>query len=175
MRNKWIVSLLFPILLFLGTAQAATLKYIVAFGDTLTDNGYSDDGGFGRFSNGYIWIEYLALPICNSCIENDAWAGARTDYKNYFGFDWSGLLWQIKEYKLSTPAEETIYFIWAGAYDYMDGVGDPKVSTHNVMIAIQTLVDRGAQNIVVMNLPNLTVAPRFNNPKVSDYAKFSPV
>jgi phospholipase/lecithinase/hemolysin len=174
--KKWI--LLLPLLLMLVTASAeTTIKKLVIFGDGLTDNGYAFDGGFGRFSNGLVWTEYLAFKICRKCLENDAWAGARTDYKNYNGFDWSGILWQVKEYKVApdTAQEETLYIIWAGVNDFLNGDGDPKASAHNIISAAQGLISKGAQHIVVITVPNFTIAPAFNNPKVDDYAKFHPL
>ena len=41
-------------------ASAFACDKIVAFGDSLSDNGYADGYGFGIWSNGIVWLDYLA-------------------------------------------------------------------------------------------------------------------
>ena len=74
---------------------------LVAFGDSTTDDGVlypNDPYGFNRFSNGPVWVDYLAESLKIDNISNFAYAGAFSDYGNYYGHDWSGGLWQVEEY-----------------------------------------------------------------------------
>jgi hypothetical protein len=46
-------------ILFYGTTALA-YSHLVSFGDSLSDNGNSDGYGFGVYSNGPVWVDYLA-------------------------------------------------------------------------------------------------------------------
>jgi len=153
---------LFLLLLICAVCQATTITHIVAFGDSLTDNGYSNHAGFNRYSNGNIWIEYLANDLCQTCLTDYAWGGARSDSRNYHGMKWSGLQWQVKRYHNSTPSDSTLYFIWIGANDLITGKADGIMAVSNVIRAAKTLIKKGAKQIAILNLPDITLTPYFN-------------
>lgn len=88
------VLLVLPALLFLlpGGVSAAAFNDIVAFGDSLTDNGniYAISGGLlpdpdtyyeGRFSNGPVWVEYMAAQLkLNGTLDDNAYGGAKSGW-----------------------------------------------------------------------------------------------
>lgn len=154
---------------------ALTITHLVVFGDSLSDRGFSQYGGFNRYSNGQVWPEYLAESLCKTCLQDYAWGGAKSDYSNYNGFNWSGLLWQIEKYKLNTDTEKTLFIIWAGANDLLNGDLNGEKAASNIMLAINKLVAIGAKNIAAFNLPDFSLVPAYNNSNLEDYNKFSPV
>ena len=76
----------------------ASFSKTVAFGDSVSDNGFQDGAGFQPYTNGYVWVEYLAhsLPGGPVPVKSYAWGGAMTNKANYDKIDWSGLLWRIR-------------------------------------------------------------------------------
>lgn len=169
------LALFLMLLLMPNISNAANIKHLVVFGDSFSDDGFGNNAGFTRYSNGSVWPEYLNQSLCATCVENYAWGGARSDYKNYNNLEWSGLLWQIEKYKRSTPPDDTLVFILAGINDLTDGNQDGKEPVQNIAKAIQKLTNAGIKNIVVLSLPDITLAPAYNNPKSPDYAKYSPI
>src|SRR4030042_5737415 len=104
------------ILLILSTGVLVhAYTQILAFGDSLSDNGvygqYSDavnistaDGyGFGGFSNGPVWVEYLAGPtLFNVPLLDLAYGGATTSFDNPAANpSLTGLQWQVAAYQLT--------------------------------------------------------------------------
>jgi len=73
--------------------SASSYSSIVAFGDSLSDNGHAEDGyGFGIFSNGDVWVEYLADSNNLNCTLYDyAYGGAKTDQSHIYYTDARGL------------------------------------------------------------------------------------
>jgi len=170
--------LIFLIQLVLVTSAIAGIKkitHIVVFGDSLSDRGSSNYGGFNRYSNGQVWPEYIAQSLCKSCLQDYAWGGAKTNYSNYNGFNWSGILWQIEKYKLNTGQEPTLYIVWAELNDLINGDTDGAKTANNIILAINKLVAAGAKNIAIFNLPDVTLVPAYNNSKLPEYKKFSVV
>lgn len=166
-------------------AIAATLNQIVVYGDSLSDLGraatatggaappYSSSFGEGRFSNGPIWLEYLAdklgipadrNPATNRAT-NFAVGGATTGTANtiqpLISFPVAGLngiQQQVSDNPITNP--NALYVLWGGANDYLGGgITDPTVTVGNLSIQIQTLIGRGATNILVPNLSNLGELP----------------
>src|SRR5258708_2311967 len=118
MKIKFVLVFILQLLLMISTeANAKTITNIVIFGDSLSDRGPTQYGGFNRYSNGPVWAEYLAKPLCSTCLQDYAWSGAKSDYSNYNGSNWSGLLWQADQYKPNSDPKKTLYIIWIGAND----------------------------------------------------------
>jgi phospholipase/lecithinase/hemolysin len=133
-------------------------KNIVAFGDSFTDNGYINGHGFNRDTNGYVWVEYLAEKMECQEVNNRAWGGARTDNGHFLGYDWSGFLWQIDNYTMSTHPDDTLVTIWIGVNDYWDTKDDPSNSVRNIKTGINKLLEKGAKHFVVFNNFDLTIS-----------------
>ncbi len=142
---------------------------VLSFGDSLSDNGTTalngipgDNYGFRRYSNGPVWVEYLAagkgIPLFNM-----AYGGATSGYDNpaayaalgnpyYLGA--TGLRWQVDEYaskhSAGVPAD-TIITIWAGGNDMFNN-RSTAMAAANIQAAIQILYYMGGRTFIVPNL-----------------------
>lgn len=168
--------------LLLSIPASADFSQIVAFGDSLSDNGTNlftgDFNGIDHFSNGDVWVEYLSQ---SRGIPLDDWAygGAYTGIGANFDPDHYGLLWQIGGYLTAYPAlqSSSLYTIWAGGNDFLGMPDDAtpaqisntiSAATDNIVSAVNLLAGAGAQNFLVLNLPDLGKTPRYNyDPTVS--------
>jgi phospholipase/lecithinase/hemolysin len=173
--------------LLLCLPAAAQFSQIVAFGDSLTDNGtnlfYGDVHGIDHFSNGDVWVEYLSQ---SRGIPLDDWAygGAYSGIGANFDPDNYGLLWQVDSYLADYPTVQpsSLYTVWAGGNDFLALPSNPSqddivatigTATGNIVSAIDLLANAGAQNFLVLNLPDLGKTPRYNyDPAVSGGATY---
>ncbi|MBW4463541.1 MAG: hypothetical protein KME47_25365 [Nodosilinea sp. WJT8-NPBG4] len=177
---------------FQAQALVPSFSGLTIFGDSLSDPGnlFGLTGFFppfpyseGRFSNGDIWVDYLASDIGlePTEVENFAVGGATTGRDN--GLDpvigaltdtetnLPGLLDEIDSYLggLGEGAAnpDSLYVVWAGANDLFNLPSDPAAipaflatSVQNIATAITNLATRGADTFLVPNLPNLGLTPR---------------
>jgi thermolabile hemolysin len=137
---------------------------IVAFGDSLSDNGnlyrltngvIPDSDYFeGRFSNGPVWVEYLEAQM-GADLEDLAYGGASTD-----GFIPPGLGAQIAAWQAQGSSSQGLFTVFAGANDYLllSRTDAPK-AVSNIMAGLETLAGDGASRILVLNLPDLALTP----------------
>lgn len=155
--------------------SAPNINQLYVFGDSLSELGNSFDAiGVppapyvdGRFSNGPVWVEYLAddLNIDTNRQTNFAFGGANTGTDNTLipgvqGLP--GLQQQINSFTATHASADpnALYIVWAGANDYLGGgVTDPNVPVSNLSAAVSTLATVGAKNIMVVNLANLGQLP----------------
>lgn len=159
-----------------AASLSAQLGGIYVFGDSLSDTGNSFDVigippsppySQGRFSNGKIWVEYLAdeLGLSSNQQINFAFGGATTGTANTLipgvqGLP--GLQQQIESFTAANTSADSsaLYTIWAGANDYLgNGVTDPTIPVANLSTAVSSLSAVGAKNIMVVNLPDLGQLP----------------
>jgi phospholipase/lecithinase/hemolysin len=172
-------TVVFLVLAWLGsTVRAGDITGIVSFGDSLTDVGnyYTATGqppppyDQGRFSNGPLWVEYLASQLGVAAPtpsllggSNYAWAGALTgDGSIPDGVPNTGA--QISTYLASnTPASTQLFTLWAGGNDFLQaGQTDPSIPVANIGSEITTLANAGARLFMVPNLPMLGDLPSTN-------------
>lgn len=141
---------------------------ILAFGDSLSDNGNAD--GFGiptaPYSNGPVWVEYLDGPTgLNVPLFDMAYGGATTAYDNpAASLDYTGLNWQVDFYLANFSSQvspSTLVTVWAGANDLFNG-RDYDDAADNVGLALLKLATAGFQNFLVMGLPDVGATPQFN-------------
>ncbi|MBV8128092.1 MAG: SGNH/GDSL hydrolase family protein [Planctomycetaceae bacterium] len=172
----WIIVLAVTML---GTSlRAGDIAGIVAFGDSLSDvgNTYIADGippppyYRGHYSNGPIWLEYLAnslgVPAPTASLAggtDNAWGGAETG--NGLSFEGTpniGL--QISTYLASNTLSRTqLITIWGGANDFLNGgQTNPAVPVDNLISEITTLAAAGGKQFLVPNLPLLGDLPATN-------------
>ena len=161
--------------------NAATRNFdqIYVFGDSLSDVGnvYKATQGQspssppyykGRYSNGPVWVEYLAsnLKLTSTPETNFAFGGATTGESRSLPI---GLLAQIKTFTATHQSADpqALYIVWAGANDYLGGVTDTKTPINNLATAVKSLSAAGAKNIVVVNLPDLGQLPSTRNSRVA--------
>lgn len=161
-------------------AQAFSFSGLYVFGDSLSDTGnvLNATGGLlppapfytaGRFSNGPVWVEYLApkLGLTFNPATAFAFGGATTGTQNTFVPGLPGLQQQIAGFTQSTPVADpkALYIVWAGANDYLGGASalDPlqpvQQPVANLVSAVQALAGVGAQTILLANLPDLGRLP----------------
>lgn len=184
------ISLLF-FLLFIAQfslcAFAVLPNGIVAFGDSLSDNGNISAriGHYilpkfiftipnkkhyyeGRFSNGPVWVEILADNL-NLPLENKAMGSAEV-YENTVRIPFlypSGLalslINQVQEYISDESGyvdANKLYVLWAGGNDYVRSyASDSKLLVSGIMSAVEALYDAGARDFLLMNLPDVSLAP----------------
>jgi phospholipase/lecithinase/hemolysin len=135
-----------------------------------------------QLSNGPVAVQYLApllcLPVDNS--KNFAQGGATTGYVNVNngvsggdvpGSYLTGLRGEVDNYLAVTSRTDprALYAIWAGPNDLLAGLRDPAnfdpaatigAAMNNLSIAILELNNAGARRFLVMNMPDLGIAPR---------------
>src|SRR5215471_4598683 len=163
----------------------AHFSRVIVFGDSLSDTGnfYSLTGGFppppyanGRFSNGSLWVEYLADDLGTPLVPGDnyAVAGAMTGHGNsndgFLGLIYPGLQDELAAFVATEPPggadPQALYIIWAGANDIFVALasqGDLEAAIRdgvaNTIHAVQLLRGNGAQHIMVPNIPDLGLTP----------------
>lgn len=157
--------------LVLGMSFSAhAFTSLVAYGDSLTDDG--DTGAFPfpdgvrRFTDQKVWVELLA-DTTGSKLYDVAFGGATTGWDNpAVGSSGLGLQWQIAAFQscfsFNLDLNDTLFTVWAGANDFFQARG-PDSAAINVGTAVQSLVDSGAHNILIPNLPDLGYTPAFYN------------
>ncbi|MBD2209951.1 SGNH/GDSL hydrolase family protein [Nostoc linckia FACHB-104] len=177
--------------------HSAELKHfsnLYIFGDSYSDigNAFNLTGGLlasppnyhGRFSNGLLWIDYLAenlklsiQPSTENSSSNHginfAVGGATTGTENLFPAvipglpDLPGLQQQIDSYisRKQHSQPNALYIIWAGAADYapfVNGIpqySDTITTIANISTAIQNLIASGARNILLVNVIDIGKTP----------------
>ncbi|MDJ0662342.1 MAG: SGNH/GDSL hydrolase family protein [Crocosphaera sp.] len=178
--------------LMASPAIAAGFSAIYGFGDSLSGTGNINQivleatGGTqtfpptppyfeGRFSNGPVWIELLAQRL-NIPLVNSAFGGATSGFENTLdttlpGIPLPGLQGQIGNFMINNPVADpnALYAIWTGGNDYLPTnsmvftpFDNPNQTLINIGTAINSLVEIGAKNIMVLNLPNLGNIPLNN-------------
>jgi thermolabile hemolysin len=167
---------------FVSSGFAATFDEIVIFGDSLSDNGNlvfienqpePDPELYyqGRFSNGLVWVEYLSdAQHLNASLTDRAIGGAQSG-----GF--VGLNVQIPAYVTtadSPPNPNTLFSIWIGGNDFLNGDGDFQAAVANINEAMEELVEFGAKHLLVLNLPDLGAIPAtLGSPEAPQATAFS--
>ncbi|KAJ3247920.1 hypothetical protein HDU78_002673 [Chytriomyces hyalinus] len=164
-----------------------SIKDIVTFGDSVSDNGnifalYGNPQApyyKGRFSNGPVWVEYLSQYLSDAQLHDFAYGGSCANVSNSQSIPYGGtsmttadlpdLAQQLTFFKKSQfsklSPDSTIYTVFAGANDmnYAAAVGkfpDPASIAGSVVNMVDSLIAFGAKNIVVNNLPPLDKTPR---------------
>jgi phospholipase/lecithinase/hemolysin len=173
MKNRLLPLLLVVglLLVFPTGGQATPFASLVAFGDSL-----SDDGNVARFTDGDIWVETLAASM-GANLYNFAFGGATTGVDNPAAAKGAaeaganpvqveflrntGLLSQTA---LFLPAvaglnmDETLFTVWAGANDFLQGRGFVPAAL-NVGTALEDIYLAGGRDILVGNLPDIGATP----------------
>lgn len=163
-----------------SSAIAGPFNQIVVFGDSLSDTGNANfslgvagQGYFdGRFSNGPVWVEYLATqlqlapPVANlesSAGRNYAFGGARTDGSGLISFFINDIDEQVPDYINNDggPLGDELIVVWGGANDFLDGQTNTSVPVANLASDIADLHAAGGRRFMVVNLPLLGQTPRF--------------
>ncbi|MFG0605440.1 SGNH/GDSL hydrolase family protein [Vibrio mimicus] len=154
--------------------QPNKINKVIVFGDSLSDTGNifnasqwrfpnPDSWFLGHFSNGFVWTEYLAqglnVPIYNWAVGG---AAGRNQYIALTGVyeQVSSYLNYVKLAKNYEPAN-SLFTLEFGLNDFMNynrSLPDVKADYSAALIR---LIDAGAENIVLLTLPDATRAPQF--------------
>ncbi|MEA2059964.1 MAG: SGNH/GDSL hydrolase family protein [Thermodesulfobacteriota bacterium] len=153
------------------TSSAMAWTHIVAFGDSLSDNGSEDGCGIQRFSNGDVWVEYFAEQM-DCTLEDRAWGGAVTGGEDK---QVPSLLEQVSEFTAQTPevSKDTLITLWAGGNDLRtitpesDAASIIQNSVVNIGQALTMLISHGAETILIANMPNLGATPGMNKSEIT--------
>ncbi len=144
-------------------SSASTFSNIVAYGDSLTDNGTSTTDFFGikYFTNDKVWVEYLANSM-GSTLYDVAFGGATTGMDNpAAGSLGLGLQWQLDNTLPSFSSlnmNDTLFTVWAGANDFLQSRAFNNAA-NNIGISLNKLYAAGARDILVGNLPDIGLTP----------------
>ena len=151
--------------LFVGpmAGTASGFEQIVVFGDSL-----SDSGNAGRFSNGPVWVEYLAerlglvLQPSRAGGSNYAVGGARLDPQS--GSD----SWRAQAdayFRRGRAPSGTLYIVYGGANDVLAAVGNPRANLRidaavtSLRNILTELTAAQAADVLVPNLPDVSITP----------------
>ena len=163
-------AVLLSLVIFTAPAHAG-FSNIVAFGDSLSDNGSNDGWGFGRYTDSYgtVWVENLATIFgIGDMLYDYAYGGATTDVGNVNANypDTTGLAWQVNQEGIKNEISSiqdlssSLFTVWAGANDAKAGTS-PLDAAGNIITALGKLVGLGAESILVANLPDMGMTPQF--------------
>jgi phospholipase/lecithinase/hemolysin len=144
---------------------------LVVFGDSLSDTGAllsqsfgvapNPDGYFaGRFSNGPVWVDYVAdalgLPSDGHAYGGAATTGDAGGTPKPF----DAAVDQFLACAPDTLAPTSLFALWIGHNDYYGGAADPPAIAAATIAALDALAARGARHFLVPELLLLTGTPR---------------
>jgi phospholipase/lecithinase/hemolysin len=172
-----------------AAATASPFSTIYAFGDSLSDGGNisvlslrlvpANPYQGGVFSNGPIWVSDIAsryglpLPKASLAGGNDyAFGGAETGAEPSHAANAADLPSQFSQFTTFTPKPQAnaLYTLSIGGNDVLDaisafstdqatGLADISAAVANETSFITNLASKGAQNFLVMNVPDLSKTP----------------
>lgn len=188
--KKFLISLI--LFIFCSSLYAGTIKDIVIFGDSLSDDGNlyqvlrilpkSPPYYQGRFSNGPTWAEYVGQYFYRKSFvgyANYAYGGATAIWHSPVNDSFISpmlLEEEIDGYlarNLLKDKSKTLFAIWIGANDYLyDRSDNIEKLTDDVVKkianSIQTLIKKGGKHFIVFNLPSLAGAPYARNHNLTE-------
>lgn len=174
------VALLLVILSILSFPLAGNAyDAIVAFGDSDTDTGNLPSSPpeywNKRFSNGPVWIEYLAqlLGLAYDSSANFAVSGEEA----------ADLGTQIDRFPGPGSASDVIYVIWAGSNDILnhfttngsrDSAWELQIQSivSSLTVSCDLLYQKGARKILMLNVPDLTRSPSMTTRYSATYRSY---
>lgn len=160
-----------------GSAAQDNIDHLVVFGDSFSDMGRihaMTDGHHpvspphyqGRFSDGPVWVEYLAeeLGATIGAGDNFAVGGARTGVGNASeDFAGTGVLNQVSDWRVGSgdvASSSTLFVLMAGANDFLFSLETaPENAASNMREAMNQLHQMGARQFLIGNLPDLSMSP----------------
>ncbi len=179
---KKMIGIVFGLLLVV-CSFAANKRFdtMVIFGDSMSDTGnlyrfmwnklpISPPYYQGRFSNGPLWIEQLYSTYYPQDyvdgFQNYAvgGAGAVFSYKQNLPFTLGIEVNDYLYWNTYGKKDTTLYTIWIGANNYLNGPTNIESITDSVVNAIgdsaERLIRHGGNKFLIPNLPNLSLTPQ---------------
>ncbi|MDX2347207.1 MAG: SGNH/GDSL hydrolase family protein [Legionella sp.] len=170
-----------------SAAPAASINKIVVFGDSLSDTGnlyeymrhqlpMSPPYYEGRFTNGPVWIEHVLTHYFPSNpklhLSNYAFGGSGVGSEGENDEDDIGdgamlnLDAEVSSYLLAHDDKtdaSSLYVVWMGSNNYLslpeDLDDEVEFTLAGIRRSLDTLVQKGAKNIMVMGVPDLGKTP----------------
>ena len=164
--------------------QENRINKIVSFGDSLSDTGNMFNMSqwkfpnkrswfLGNFSNGFVWTQYLAKDLD---IPLYTWAlgGAAGNKQKLFI---SGIYQQVTSFlkymkkAKNYQTKNTLFTLEFGLNDFVNynrSLGDVKGDYSSALIR---LIESGAKHIILLTLPDATLAPQFKYSTKSEAQK----
>jgi phospholipase/lecithinase/hemolysin len=189
-RVRVSAQVFFSLSFFVASASAGPIHSIYAFGDSLTDTGnvFAFTGNTipgapyvnGQFSNGPVWVQYLAAglglsPLSPSLVGGTDYAygtaeSGTTPFHVANAADLTGATGQLAQYQSThaTSDPTALYTIWIGSNDLSEippGATNAQIAADiaaivgNIDSAIVTLALSGAKNFLLVTVPDLGKAP----------------
>jgi len=180
------ILLVIAVVTFSAVAFGDPFTSVVVYGDSLSDNGnlYSAFPAFrpfqptppyydGRRSNGPVAVEYLAQRLGAPLVDY-AWIGATTGKGNFVDGGTPDALGALGMPGMRTAYDATsgvpvdpnaLYVIWGGPNDFYELTNPADASLFiaravtNILFLVGDLESRGAQSILVPNMPDLGRTP----------------
>jgi phospholipase/lecithinase/hemolysin len=173
----------FLVALFISANAVAGNKQfdtVVVLGDSLSDNGnlyrylwyqlpLSPPYYEGRFSNGPVWIEQLYASLFPAGYTEGlqdyavGGAGAVLSYKQNLPYTLTMELDNYLYWHTYGKKESTLYTIWIGGNNYLNGPTNVEAITDSVVEAIGNtvvrLIDNGGTKFLLPNLPDIGRMP----------------
>ena len=156
---------------------------MVIFGDSLSDMGNVKDSIMnmpavppywqGRFSNGPVWAEYVAAELGLSLQHgtgsgegnNRAYGGSQSGQGySYILLPNTGT--QINNYLANVHSSfnsTDLVVIWSGGNDFLYGLANANTTHANMVSHVEAVIQAGANNILLPNLPPLELTPEVRN------------
>lgn len=182
---KLLATLVFVNLL--TPCYAVSIDKIVAFGDSLSDNGnlytltkrahavlpfvpiipMNPPYYEGRFTNGENWLDILSkntgLPLLVHAY-GGSWAEPLWDSGLLVPFDINDqVALYIVENAFDRHKDQHLFVLWAGGNDYLDGRADIDYATtntvNNIKNQIERLIYHGAHQLLIISLPDISKTP----------------
>lgn len=161
-----------------ATAHAADNRYtnIVFFGDSLTDSGYFFGSKFTTNPD-KVWAQNLAADLGYSLTQNAAYknqvgnnfaiggAKAGNTFVHASGLPIVSAKDQVAQYVARGVDGDALHVVWVGANDLLaaqtsaSAQADILAAANAQIAAIKTLVDNGARNIMLVNVPDVGLTP----------------
>jgi thermolabile hemolysin len=144
--------------------SAYTPSNILSFGDDWTDNGPADGYGIQHYTNGPVWVEYMASHYSVPLLDM-AYGGATTGIDDPAAGQSAalGLQWQVSTYLNNVSSivpSNTLVTVWAGYNDFLNHRA-PDEAASNVATTLTNLAKAGGQYFLIPNLPDLASTPQF--------------
>jgi outer membrane lipase/esterase len=173
------IILVFLFSLSVSGLSHASYSQIISFGDSLSDTGnvFTATGSppapyyNGNFSNGPVWVERLATQLGVAAPQaslaggtNYSWGGARTTINAPVPSTQSQLLTYLTDVG-GVADSNALYTILTGGNDLQafaggsSGVPQLLSDAQAVATFATDLINAGAQNILILNVPDLGTAP----------------
>jgi phospholipase/lecithinase/hemolysin len=163
-KHLVLVGFLSILLIIPSGVLATTYSSMLSFGDSLTDNGPADGFGIQHYTNGSVWVEYMASHYSVPLLDM-AYGGATSGIDDPAAGQATrlGLQWQVGVYLNNVSSivpSNTLVTVWAGANDFLQHRA-PDAAASNVVLALTNLANAGGQYFLIPNLPDLGLTPQF--------------